>query len=192
MPPRGRMPGADRRAKLLREYRDHLTVALLISLAFLPFLLRSGLWPALALSTFATLVFGSCFFLLNLVRNRIRLSLFSLNLIVQPLLIALTVFVGALLTGWAGLATATRRSPLDEELLRTGAGFITTRVTPLALAGGILLAGAGEAHFLGVRQLGPGGLRHSVTAEGSNPQEGEGDFIFFSLRRPTTLGAGPR
>ena len=181
------MRGADRRAKLLREYRDHLTVALLISLGTLPFLLRSGLWPALALSTFATLVFGSCFFLLNLVRNRIRLSLFSLNLIVQTLLIALTVFVGALLTGWAGLATAARRSPLDEELLRTGAGFLTTRVTPLALAGGILLAGLVNAYFAIDRKLGPGILRNWMTGKYYNPKEEERIFMFLDLRHSTTL-----
>jgi adenylate cyclase len=175
------------RSKLLREYRDHLMVALLISLAFLPFLLRSGLWPALALSSFATLVFGSCFFLLSLVRNHIRLRLFSLNLIVQTLLIALTVFVGALLTAWAGLAAAAHRSPLDGELIRSGVGFLTTRVTPLVLAGGIGLAGLVNAYFAIDRKMGPGVLRNWMTGKYYNPKEEERIFMFLDLRNSTAL-----
>jgi adenylate cyclase len=180
-------PKTDRRRKLLREYRDHLMVALLISLGIFPFLLRSGLWPALALSSFATLVFGTCFFLLSLVRNRIRLPLFSLNLIIQTLLIAATVFIGALLTAWAGLAVAAHRSPLDGELVRTGAGLLTTRVTPIALAGGIALAGMVNAYFAVDRKMGPGVLRNWMTGKYYNPKEEERIFMFLDLRNSTTL-----
>jgi len=183
----GRMPRTASRLKLLRRYRAHLAVALLIALGFLPILLRVGIVPAIALSLFATFVFGTCFFLLGLVRNGIRLPLFSLNLLVQTLLIALTVFVAALLTGWAGLATTAHRSPLDAELIRAGVRILGSRYMLLALGGGVVLAGLVNAWFAIDRKMGPGVLRNWMTGKYYNPKEETRIFMFLDIRDSTTL-----
>ena len=177
----------ERRRRLLRKYLDHLAVALLIALGFLPFLLRAGIGPAIALGLFATVVFGTCFFLLGLVRNGIRLPSFSLNLLVQTLLIALTVFIGALLTGWAGLAVTAHRSPLDDELIRTAAGILGSGYMLLALGGGVVLAGLVNAYFAIDRKMGPGVLRNWMTGKYYNPKEEMRIFMFLDIRDSTML-----
>jgi adenylate cyclase len=139
------------------------------------------------MSVVGTLVFGTCFFLLGLVRTRVRLPYFGLNLLVQTLLITATVFIAAALLGWGMLAAIVRRSPFDAELIRAGLDLLEPGWLVLGLAGGTLLAAVVNSYFAIDRKLGPGVLRNWMTGKYYNPKEEERIFMFLDIRDSTAL-----
>jgi adenylate cyclase len=168
---------------LLRKYRKSLGVALLVTLVYLPFILGMGVGTAVALCCFSSFVFGTCFFLLFLVRRRVHLRNFGVNVVVQTALMVLTALVAASLTSWGAAAIVTRRSPFSAGLLRGSLAFVSPKLLALVVAG----AGLISAFFAIDRKLGPGVMFRWVTGKYYNPTEETRIFMFLDLRGSTTL-----
>lgn len=161
-------------------------MALLISLGSIPLISKTGLNPFIA-CPLSALIFGNGFFLITLVRSRVRLKLFWANVLVQSALMLLCILVCSaalfFLFGWMQW----RGSPLAPAFLKAMQVQIGLLPLRVLLPLGFVLASLINAFFQFDRKLGPGVMWNWITGKYYNPREEVLIFMFLDLKNSTSL-----
>jgi adenylate cyclase len=173
--------------ELLRAYGKSLAIAYIIAACLIPTTLPFGVGRSLLMSALTGFLFGTSFFLLTTVRDKIRLPSFALNLLYQTALVSITFLIGGLVAVWAGLAIFSGSSPFDPALIRTGIGYLKPSFVILGLTAGTVVAGIVNALFAIDRKMGPGNIWNWVTGKYYDPREEERIFMFLDMKDSTAL-----
>ena len=133
------------------------------------------------------LTFGIGFFLIGVIRRRVRLRSFALNLLAQTALIAVTPLVGFYVIV-CFVAAESNHVPVFSTAVFEGALRFTFGPGMLPKIGlAILMAGVINMIFLVNEKMGPGVIWNWITGKYYTPREEELVFMFLDMKDSTTL-----
>ncbi|HWD37376.1 MAG TPA: adenylate/guanylate cyclase domain-containing protein [Fimbriimonas sp.] len=179
----------EKKRQTLLAYRDSLLVAYLISLSITFMTYRLGVVSAILLMLVIGFLFGTSFFFLNMIRDRIRIRWFALNFVIQTALTVLTILVTSGFAIWAGMSILGHVNPFYPGMLQAGQRVV--REMPISPTAAIVVAtlasGLINGFFAIDRKMGPGVILNWMTGKYYNPREEERIFMFLDMKDSTTI-----
>jgi len=180
------MKARQRRRELVNEYLSSLFIAFLISIPFGTFFIRALPINRILFMFGGAFLYGTAFFLLGFVRNRIRLRSFVMNVMVSALLMSLVVFGCFFVMVWFIVASMNPGHAQTEVLANTWHFmFLQTQLTLLIV--GFLVALLINFTFQISKKMGPGVLTNWITGKYYTPREEPLVFMFLDMKDSTTL-----
>jgi len=173
--------------ELFHEYLTSLGIAFCIGLAMIPFL-RTVPVSLFIVVPGSALLYGTAFFVLGFIRSRIRIGSFTVNIIVQTLLMAATVLGCFIAIVWFFVYVQFHRQGGTEAVWPFVVDFVFLKPLNVVLEfAGLMLAGLINFSFELGKKLGPGVLTNWITGKYYTPREEELVFMFVDMKDSTML-----
>jgi adenylate cyclase len=176
-----------RRLDLLGEYLTSLGIAFCIALTMIPALLRNVPVSVLFVVPGSTFLYGTAFFLLGVIRSRIRIGSFILNIIVQTILMGATVFICYLAIVWFFASVGNHVRAFSPDVWSAVLSFVFSQRSIAMEVGGLIIAGIINFSFEIGKKLGPGVLTSWITGKYYTPREEILVFMFVDMKDSTML-----